>query len=96
VNGKKNNTYLVTGWGGKVPPILLAKRPNKYGYFLLLSGLISSVGVVMQLVDMRHLDIVGLVFNVLITGVMILSGLSLLGVLHRKRSEAQRRDSNQH
>ncbi len=76
----QDHQYLPAYWvGGKVPPNLLGKRPNKFGYLLLATGvgtlLIAGVRV---LLSGANPDPVEIGYPVLFAALQVGAGVSLL------------------
>lgn len=71
--------YLPGYWvGGKVPPILLGKRPNRFGYVLLAIGVLSGFGLSLSLLSGAGYDLGATAFNLVLTALFLLAGATLL------------------
>jgi hypothetical protein len=69
--------------GGKIPPFLLGKRPNRFGYGLVASGVLSSLAITLAALSQSRFDVrtlwsLGFFFGMLISALQLLAGVALL------------------
>src|SRR5659263_3993 len=76
----QDHQYLPGYWvGGKIPPFLLGKRPNRFGYLLVAGGIGACLFVALRLVLMGpRLDWGETVFALLFALLQLGAGISLL------------------
>ncbi len=69
--------------GGKIHPFLLGKRPNRFGYSLVASGVLSILAIILAALsqngfDVRTLWSLEFFFGMLISALQLVAGVALL------------------
>jgi hypothetical protein len=47
----QDHVFVRGYWAGRVPPILLGKRPNKVGYLILAAGTLTVLVVMLRILE---------------------------------------------